>query len=60
LIARIVLVNAPMTIHMYTNQVFWATMHGLQGQGPCHFENILQVENNLQLIVVQNLANVQS
>jgi hypothetical protein len=56
LIARIVLVNAP----MHTNQVFWATMHGLQGQGPCHFENILQVENNLQLIVVQNLANVQS
>lgn len=35
-------------------------MHGLQGQGPCHFENILQAENNLQLIVVQNLANVQS
>ena len=45
-----------MTIHMYTNQVFWATMHGLQGQGPCHFENILQVEKNLQLIVVTKLG----
>ena len=35
---------------------FWTIMHGLQGQGPCHFENILQVENILQLIVVTKLG----